>query len=66
MYFIINKNTAKTIAIKETTQCADYLNVSRETIYYWFKKTNVKELLKYTVYKADEVHIKSNRGKKRL
>ena len=64
MYCIINKETKKVTIIKETTQTAYFIGVSRETIYYWFKESNYKETDKYIVYKANEVKTTSKRGRK--
>ncbi len=66
MYIIIKKDTQKTAVVKEISQVAEYLYVSRQTIYnnlnpYSNKK--VWETKNFTVYRADFVQIKSNRGK---
>lgn len=64
MYCIINKETNRVTIIKETTQTAYFIGVSRETLYYWFKESNCKQTDKCIVYKANEVKTTSKRGRK--
>jgi len=62
MYMIINKNTGKTIAIKETTATANYLDVERSTIYRRFEHSNKWEDSDWVVYKADKTILRSGRA----
>jgi hypothetical protein len=64
MYCIINKKTNRVTIVKETTQTADFIGVSRETIYYWFKQCNHKETDNYIIYKANDLKLTSKRGRK--